>query len=480
MKFGLLNYTILAFYLIGMLAIGLHFARKQESGETFFLGNRKLPWWAVGMSMYASLTSAVTYLAVPGTAYQENIALIMVSIMSPLVAPVILKIFYPVYHRLGVTTSYQYILERFGPAARYGVAALFILARLGWLGTVVYAPALAMSVATAIPLWVCICLMGLLSTLYTAMGGLTAVVWTDVIQFIILIGGAFWIAVSLTAQTEGGTAHILQLARDTGRLHIADWKFGLYNMSGPIVAISFFFQLMQDYGTDQITVQRLMATGSLKNTIKSVSFNALTDLFVIALLLFIGLGLFAFFQQHPLPDTISGDRIMPYYIISQLPSGISGLLITAIFAAAMSSIDSGINSIATVAITDFINPIRKKRLQNPARSEVKLARLLTLLLGLFATATAFYISTIGGIIKAFASFMGLFSAPVLALFLLGITTKRGSFAGWCVGLAASFGTSYLLQHVIEAHWVYYFPAAFITAYLGALLTLPIRALHPKK
>jgi len=458
--FGTLNYTVLGFYLAGMIGIGLFFARRQDNAEMFFLGGRKLPWLAVAMSMYASLTSAVTFLGLPGTAYSENIALIIVCIMSPIVAPFILLLFYPIYHRLQVTTSYEYIEKRFGPSARYGVAGLFVLARLGWLGTVVYAPSMAMSIVTGIPLWTCICTMGLLATAYTALGGLAAVVWTDVIQFIILIGGAVWVAVSLMNGVDGGLETIMTLAKETGRLHIADWRLDLFAMSGPIVAVSFFFQLMQDYGTDQVTVQRLMATGSLRKTIKAVSFNACTDFFVIGLLLFIGLGLFAFFQTFELPDTITPDQVMPYYIIHYLPQGISGLLITAVFAAAMSSMDSGINSIATVILNDFAKA---------GKNKVRAARMLTVGLGIFATAIAFYVSTIGGIIKAFASFMSLFSAPVLALFLLGVLTRRGNFSGWLVGLAASVPATLWLQKAVEAHWVYYFPFSFFITFGTALL-----------
>ena len=478
-QFGTLNYAILAVYLLGMIGVGLFFARKQESAEMFFLGGRKLPWLAVAMSMYASLTSAVTYLGLPGTAYSENIALIIVCIMSPIVAPFILLLFYPVYHRLHVTTSYEYIQQRFGPTARYGVAGLFVLARLGWLGTVVYAPSMAMSIVTGIPLWSCICMMGLLATAYTALGGLAAVVWTDVIQFVILIGGAIWVAVSLVNGVDGGFEAIMALAQETGRLHIADWKLDLFAMSGPIVAISFFFQLMQDYGTDQVTVQRLMATGSLRNTVKSVAFNACTDFFIIGLLLFIGLGLFAFFSGSVLPDSITGDKVMPYYIIHYLPAGISGLLITAVFAAAMSSMDSGINSIATVLINDLKTPFSKITHYELRITDVTLARLITVVLGVLATSLAFYVSTIGGIIKAFASFMSLFSAPVLALFLLGVLTRRGNFQGWLVGLAASVPATLWLQKAVEAHWVYYFPFSFFIAFFTALLASRFFAMEPK-
>ncbi|NNJ71221.1 MAG: sodium/solute symporter [Kiritimatiellales bacterium] len=495
-QFGTLNYLILIAYLAAMLGVGLFFSRRQENAEMFFLGGRRLPWLAVAMSMYASLTSAVTYLGLPGTAYSENIALIIVCLMSPVVAPFILLLFYPIYHRLQVTTSYEYIEKRFGPSARYGVAGLFVLARLGWLGTVVYAPALAMSIVTGIPLWSCICMMGILATAYTTLGGLAAVVWTDVIQFVILIGGAVWVAVSLVHGIDGGTETILALARETGRLHIADWKLNLFAMSGPIVAVSFFFQLMQDYGTDQVTVQRLMATGSLRKTVKSVVFNAGTDVVIIALLLFIGLGLFAFFKNAALPDAITGDKVMPYYIIHYLPRGISGLLITAVFAAAMSSMDSGINSIATVLINDIKNPLRAysrphtansnsssdqlsaSGCKMPAFSDVTLARIITVVLGILATSLAFYVSTIGGIIKAFATFMSLFSAPVLALFLLGILTRKGNFRGWLIGLAVSVPATGWLQKGVGAHWVYFFPFSFIVAFGIALLASRLFSSEP--
>ncbi|MEI6891597.1 MAG: sodium/solute symporter [Pontiella sp.] len=485
-NFGTLNYIVLAIYLAGMLGVGLYFSRKQEDAEMFFLGGRKLPWIAVAMSMYASLTSAVTYLGLPGMAYSENIALIIVCIMSPIVAPVILLLFYPLYHRLQVTTSYEYILKRFGQPARYTVAGLFILARLGWLGTVVYAPALAMSIVTGLQLGECICMMGLLATLYTTLGGLAAVVWTDAIQFIILIGGAIWVALSLVNGIEGGAGEIMARAAETGRLHIADWEFNLFAMTGPAVAISFFFQLMQDYGTDQVTVQRLMATGSMKKTIKSVAFNACTDFFIIALLMFIGLGLFTFFQSLELPAHISPDKVMPYYIIHYLPQGISGLLITAVFAAAMSSMDSGINSIATVLINDFKNPLTKT-FRKPSRpdhpnkepaterpkwlaiNDVHLARILTVVLGVLATGLAFYVSTLDGILKAFFSFMGMFSAPVLALFLLGVLTRKGTFKGWLVGLTASLASSVWIQNFTEVHEINYFTISFATALIVGLI-----------
>jgi SSS family transporter len=462
--FGSLNYAVLATYLAAMLGVGAFFSRRQENSEMFFLGGRKLPWLAVAMSMYASLTSAITYLVIPGTAYTDNIAFIIVCAVSPIVAPFILLLFYPLYHRLRVTTSYEYIHKRFGPAAHRSAAGLFVLARLGWLGTVIYAPAMAMSIVTGIPLWGCICMMGLLATIYTALGGLAAVVWTDAIQFILLIGGAIWVAVSLVHGVDGGVDQIMEVARESGRLHIADWKPNLFALTGPAVAITYFLSLMQEYGTDQVSVQRLMSTGSMKKTIKSVAFNACTDFLVIGLLLFIGLGLLAFFRKIGIPEGIENEKVLPYYIIHYLPQGISGLMISAVFAAAMSSMDSGINSIATVVIKDFSVMQYATRI-----TDVALARILTVILGVMATAVAFYAATLGSILKAFLGIMGMFSAPVLALFLLGTLTRRGNFQGWLCGAATSIGVSVWLQKFTNVHETYYFPFSFLIAFGIALL-----------
>ena len=453
--FGTLNTSIIIIYLLSMLFIGWLFSRNNQDEEQFFLGSRKVPWLAVAMSMYASLTSAITYIGLPAIAYQENIALIGVSIASIAVTPFILRFFYPIYHQQQVTTSYQFIKKRFGPMAQKSVALLFVLTRLGWLGTVVYAPSLALSTATGFSLTTCILLMGLVATIYTTFGGLTAVIWTDVIQFIILIGGAIWISITLIHQVDGGFVNILDSAYDAGKINIFEWPPSLFSLSLPIVAISFFLQLMQEYGTDQITVQRMMATGSQKKTFKSIIFNAGTDLIIISVLLFIGLGLFSFYQTTTLPESIKPDMLMPYYIMHQLPNGINGLLITAIFAAAMSSMDSGINAVTTVILNDF---------KDNQLNKVLKARYITALLGLFATSIAFYVSSIGGLIEAFYTFMGLFSAPILALFLLGVFNKNAKFSDWLIGLILAIPVTLWLQNVVKVHWVWFFPCSFITSF----------------
>ncbi len=463
-----IDIVVLISYLTLLIIIGIKLAQKQKNSRDFFLGGRAMPWLAVGMSMYASLTSAVTYLGLPAASYSENCALIMVAFVSPLLVPFLITIFYPVYIKAGITTSYEYIRLRFGQPARLAVSGLFLLSRLGWLSTVIYAPALALSIATGMPLWSTILILGTLATLYTVLGGLPAVIWTDVPQFCIMIGGAFWVALTLITKIDGGIAQIFATAQAQGNLAVVQWDLSLFTMSGVVVIITFLLQMMQDYGTDQVTVQRLMSIGSMRGIRKAIYFNAATDFVVISLLLFIGLGLLTFYTQSPnaLGSGIKGDSVFPYFIIHALPTGITGIMLAAIFAAAMSSMDSGINSCATVILFDFIKPLSKKN--RTEKQELFLGRLLTLLLGIAAIGIAFITSSIGHLIKAYTTFISLFGAPILTIFLLGMLSKRVTFLGWIIGCLVSIPATLWLQLSVKAHWVYYFPFSFLVCFAVTL------------
>ncbi len=335
------------------------------------------------------------------------------------------------------------------------------------MGTVIYAPALALSVVSGLPLLLTILLMGSLATLYTAMGGLAAVLWTDVVQFVILVAGAFWVASDLVLHAPEGVPGILRIAGEAGHLQIAGGGLSLYKMSGLTVGIAFFLQMLQDYGTDQVTVQRMLAIKKPGGVIKATIFNAATDVVMVALLLFIGLGLFAFYQANPQLAPSNADTVLPHFIMHSLPAGISGLLISAIFAAAMSSMDSGINSLATVIENDLIKPFRRQ-----ARSEhhdVNQARLLTVVLGVLATALAFGVSRMDNIIAAFSTFMGLFNAPVLALFMLGFVSRRARFSAWCCGVIPAIAATLAAKYHVGIHWAYYFPLSFTVCFSIAWL-----------
>ncbi|MDE0838092.1 MAG: hypothetical protein OSB41_03470, partial [Kiritimatiellae bacterium] len=208
-SFGGLNYAILGIYMLSLISIGLWLARKQKSSEDFYLAGRRMPWLPVAMSMYASATSASTFIGLPGIAFDSGVAILGACLVSLLLVPVLAGVLYPTYRRMNCTTSYEYIGSRFGQNARFATSALFVLARLGWLGIVVYAPAKALSIATGMELSYAILVIGSLATAYTALGGLAAVIWTDVLQFCILVAGAGWVFVSLAGTVPNGFSEII-------------------------------------------------------------------------------------------------------------------------------------------------------------------------------------------------------------------------------------------------------------------------------
>lgn len=468
--FGILNTGVLLVYLAGMVLIGLRFAGRQKTTEDYFLAGRNVPWLAVGMSMFASLTSATTYMGVPAFAYRHNVAMIFGVAMSLVAAPILARVFYPYYRRQRVTTSYEYIRHRYGAAARSVVSVLFILSRLGWLGVVIYAPAKAMAVASGMPLGLAIALMGLLAVTYTVLGGLSAVIWTDVVQFVILFGGAVWLVVTLSTGVPGGAGQIITVAAEAGKLEVFNWT-DLSRLTALSAMIGWFFVFLNDYGTDQVTVQRLMAVRTDRGVVKAIVFNAVNDLLINGMLIFIGIGIFTYFKVYPekLAQGVGGDGMLPYYIMHVLPAGVSGLLVTAIFAAAMSSVDSGINSVATVVINDLINPLRHA--PRNARNDLLLARILTVVLGLLATLAAVYAAHLGNIVETWMNIMGLFAAPILSIFLLGMLTRRANFQGWLIGALCAIGLTIYLQtaHADNLMSVWHFPISFaVTTSVGYL------------
>ena len=469
LAFSTLNYTVLTVYMVTILIVGYLCSRKNETAEDYFLAGRSMPSLVVAMSMFASLTSAVTFMGVPNIAYGDNVSIILGVMVSPLVAPILITLFYPVYWRNKVVTSYDYIAKRFGNMARWSASALFILTRLGWLGTVIYAPAIVLNVATGISIQLAIAMMGIIATLYTIAGGLRAVLWTDVFQFLVLVVGAIWIAANLA--TNLTCQSIFTAAAEAGKFDIFNWNIDFKQMTAVAAMVSFFCVFMYDYGVDQITVQRLISVKSFKGLSKAIIFNSVVDVVINGLLLFIGLGMFLKYQNGGLGEGINGSAILPFYIINELPNGISGLVIAGIFAAAMSSMDSGLNSISTVVVNDFVMPFRKELSD---KDKIKMGKLLTLALGTLATLMAYYAKSLGHIVEAWSSFMGLFAAPVLAMFLLGLLVKQAKFIDWIIAALPTIIVMNIITSKDMLHWVYMFPVALIMCLILALLACTLR------
>ena len=463
------------------LALGL--SGKQKDTGTYFLANRRMPWLAVGLSVVASVLSAITYLGAPQVAYEENAALVVGLPATLLAAPLVILLFFPIYRRLRVTSIYEYVGLRFGSRSRYAASFFSILQLLGWMGIALYAPALALSTVTGLDLWSAIIVMGLVATAYTTLGGMAAVIWTDVVQFLVLAFGAVLITLSLVERVPGGMDRIMEMASAHDKLPLLDLTFSFSEINGLTVVICYFIIAFGQYGTSQVPVQRLLSIKTFGGMVKAQILDHILEIILLALLFFIGLGLFTYFSLFPerLAEGIGGDKILPYYIIHALPAGISGLIIAAVFAAAMSTVDSGIHSMSTLILVDFIQPLRKRALDS--RRSLRIARGLTVALGLLATASGLLVSQIEGILKAISMVGGYVASPVTALFLMGILTRRGNFGGWLIATClVSIPSQVYIQNYSDTHWIFYGALAMViclaVSYPFSLIYAKVRRLTP--
>ena len=466
-SFGTLNSLVLVAYLLGVTVLALSLAGRQRNTESYFLAGRSMPWLAVALSTVASMLSGLTYLGAPAASYKDNASLMLAGPAALVATPLIIALYFPIYRRLKVTTVYEYVSARFGNRARYAASALAILQIQGWMGIALYAPALALSTVSGIDLTRAILLMGLVATAYTCTGGLAAVIWTDVIQFLILTAGAVLVAFSLVERLPGGLDQFFEIVTTADKLGLADTRFDFAEATGLAVVLCYFIAGF-GYGNNQVVMQRLFAARSRREMARALILDRVLEILVVALLYLIGLGIFAYFQVFPesLVPGIAGDRILPYYIVHALPAGVSGLLIAAIFAAAMSTVDSGIHSAATLIQVDFVAPLRQRPLTQ--RQSLALARAMTAGLGLLATAAALFVSEGAGILDTMSKVGSLTAAPVTALFLLGILTRRGHFLGWLAAtLGISIPLSLYVQNFVEMHWIFYTPIALVSCLSGS-------------
>ena len=453
-------------YFVVVVGLALTLSGKQKDTSSYFLANRRMPWLAVSLSVVASLLSALTYLGAPAVAYRENAALVLGLPAILMAAPLVIWLFFPVYRRLNLTSIYEYVDSRFGSRARYAASAFSILQILGWMGIALYAPALALSTVTGLDLHMAVVIMGIVATFYTTLGGLAAVIWTDVVQFLVLAFGAVVMCFSLVEQVPGGMDRIFEMAAAHDKLPLLDLNFSFTELNGIGVVLSYFVVAFGQYGTSQVAVQRLLSIDSFWGMAKALVLEHVLEIIILALLFFVGLGMFSYFSLFPdqLAEEIHGDQILPYYIIHALPAGISGLIIAAIFAAAMSTVDSGIHSMSTLILVDFVQPLRRTALDG--KQSLALARYLTIGLGLTATASGLLVSKTEGILEAIAMVGGYVAGPVTSLFLLGVLTLRGNFWGWLIAACTiSVPLQIYIQNFTETHWVFYAPLATVICLL---------------
>ena len=430
---------ILIFYFIAVILFGAYFRKKSNTTSGFMIADGKLPSWAVGLSILGTFVSSITFLAYPGQAYNTNWDVFIFSLTLPPAALVATIYFIPLYRTKVKVSAYEYLEQRFGPWARIYGSISFMLGSLARIGMILFLVSLVLRHLTGWSYETIIIITGIGVTFYTVLGGIEAVVWTDVIQVIILFGGAIVTAVILLTGMPEGPAQIFTIAGQHEKFSLGSWTPDLIGPTAWVVLIYGIFENLRNFGVDQNYVQRYQTTKSVKAASRSVWLAAIAYIPISALFLFIGTALFSFYtaNTHLLPPslegTLAGDKIYPYFIATQFPAGLRGLLIAAIFAAAMSSIDSSLNCVSTLTLLDFY-----KRYVNPDADDqksMKMLRAYTVIWGALGTMTGLAMIQVRTALETGWQLAGIAGGGVVGLFLLGFLCRF--VKPWQAGVAVS-------------------------------------------
>ncbi|MDW8309384.1 MAG: sodium/solute symporter [Verrucomicrobiales bacterium] len=440
-RFSWVDYGLFAAYLAASVLIGVLFTREQRTVRDFFLAGRSMGRVVVAVSVLAAIFSGITYLGAPAEVYAYGVGFFLFFFSFFIATPITNVVFMPVFYRSRMYTAYQYLEERFSVQVRLLASALFILRVLLWLALATYAPALALEQVTGLPLWFTILCTGALTTLYTTAGGMKAVIWTDVMQFFVLFGGQLVIMFIALKQVPGGASAMIEMGREAGKFNVSlsldpNVRLTLWGMllGGAVI------NLVQ-MATDQVSVQRYLTARTIQEAKRSLWLKLWLLLPVLIVFYVTGLAIWAFYhvQGDPLAAGAikRADYILPYFVINELPRGMPGLLIAAIFAASMSTISAGINALTTATLVDF-HQRGWRGSSDPEGVELSLARWLTFSYGAVVIGLAFVVSKLGPLLEASNKAIGLVGGPLLGLFLLGILVRRantvGAIAGWLVGV----------------------------------------------
>ena len=473
--FGWLNWTVLILYLLAMVYLGFYFMRRaSNSSDDFFKGGGRIPWWAAGISIFATMLSAITYMSIPAKAYATDWTYYPMQICILLVSLPVIRYYLPFFRRLNVTTAYEYLERRFNSATRVMASILFIVFMIARTALVLFLPSLAMTAVTGINIYMCIALMALITILYCSMGGVEAVIWGDVIQGIILVGGAVLAAVYLIVNTgDNGAGDFWQIATDHDKFRLflfnTEEPFDFVNATWWVVILGGLANNLISYTSDQTVIQRYLTTSNEKSAARGILTNGLMSVIVTIVFFTIGTGLYTFFKTHPAALDITMDKsdaIFPFFMISQLPSGVAGLLIAAVFAATMSTIGSNINSISTAFTVDLWSKWKKG-----STSDVRTARIAGVCAGLLGMGIACLMATVDiqSLLDYFNTILGLLSGGIGGLFLMGIFFPRIGSRAALIGFLCGTATVFYMNFYTQANFLLFGFVSILVSVLVALL-----------
>ena len=448
-----LDLAIIVLYLIGITLFGLRFRKHHRSLRDYFLAGREIPWWAIALSIVAAETSTLTIISIPGLAYDTNFTFLQV-VMGYVVGRIVISfVLLPQYFRGDLYTAYELIERRFGRGLRSLTAGLFLLTRSAAEGIRVYAVSIVVSIALGTGQVASIAIITALTLIYTFEGGLAAVIWTDVVQTAIYVGGTIVGLYTIVGLVPGGWPAIQAAAATAGKLQVFNFtpSFWIpYTFWAGLIGGTFF--TVASHGTDQLIVQRLLAARNQKQSVTALLTSGVAIVFQFALFLLVGVMLWAYYRV-PSSNFLRPDRIYPTFIVSRMPHGISGLLIAAILAAAMSNLSAALNALSSSSIMDFYVRLRPQT-DEPAR--MRLARLSTVLWALLLFALAVLsLRKAGRVVEVGLQIASIAYGALLGVFLLGVLTRRANQRGAAIGMVFGFALELYLWLGTRVPWTWW-------------------------
>lgn len=450
--FTVIDLIILIVYLAAVLVVGLLFSKKEMKGKEFFKGDGTIPWWVTSVSIFATLLSPISFLSLAGNSYGGTWILWFAQLGMLIAIPLTIKFFLPIYSKLDIDTAYHYLELRFkSKGLRVLGAVMFIIYQIGRMSIIMYLPSMVLANLTGINVNILIIVMGVIAIIYSFTGGLKSVLWTDFVQGSVLLVGVTFALIYLICGIDGGFGAIGEAFRNGKFLSpeepLFDWN--ILKNSVFIIVVGAGLNTFSSYVSSQDIVQRFTTTTDRKKLNKMMLTNGALSIFIATVFYLIGTGLYVFYQQNALPPAAAQDQIFASYIAFELPVGITGILLAAIYAASQSTLSTGLNSVATSWTLDIQARLAKKPMSEKAQT--RLAQFISLGVGIVAIAVSMILAS--GEIKSayewFNGFMGLVLGILIGIFVLGAFTKKAT----PIGAYTAFGVASAVMIFIK-----YFPS----------------------
>jgi SSS family transporter len=456
-----IDLTVIAAYLAAITWFGARFRNSQHTLKDYFLGGRNAPWWAISLSIVSAETSTLTVIGTPALSFNGNFGFLQVAFGYLLARIVISTLFLPAYFRGEMYTAYQLMDVRFGPRIRKLTAGTFLILRALAEGVRVFAISIVISIVLGTGEMTSILVILLLTLVYTYEGGMTAVIWTDVVQMILYVAGAALSLWALLHQIDGGWAHVVATAGPLGKFQILDFRLGppgeffsrTYSFWGGVIGGCFL--TTASHGTEQLIVQRLLSAGSERQSRAALMSSWVVIFTQFTLFLIVGVCLFTLYQDQGLARPAVTDSIYPRFIWEQLPTGISGLVIAAILAAAMSNLSAALNALASTTVMDLWRPFVGDRADTSESTWLRRARMVTVVWGAVLLGVALLARNWGGVLEAGLGIASIIYGSLLGVFLLGLLTRRATEVGAMLGMSAGLAVTLYVRFFTPVAWTWY-------------------------